>query len=404
LALVEEVLGLAFDFTNRGKSDDSGFSGGWHEGTSLWMVKMRGKTFRMRDKGFEDLPLRRRRFAEGEEGGLGGWSSGDGVEFGVALAERLGDFDFGALEDVDELKGVDDGFGLEMIVGDDKGVGRMLEDFADAGDPRGELFGGIEIVVALVGGDGGVVGEPGVVAAAMKTDVADGRSSMGRRSERAADDGLVNVAEAGAVFAEEGERFGRVPGVVADFDDERIIAKAEENGREIRGGFPGAMKRKRELKKDGAEFVGGAENIEAGAHGAFVVGGGAGVVGEFLPELSGEDEAGVGRDEIDPVGRKIGAERLVKGGVDLNSVEEFGEIGGFVETFGAARRINVAGPVRIRPAGGADAQSASGRRRGVQRSVRVAGRRGNVGHAEGGWRFSCAARHGESAEDALGAE
>jgi hypothetical protein len=183
LALVEEVLGLAFDFTNRGKSDDSGFSGGWHEGTSWWMVKKRSETFRRREEGFEDLPLRRRRFAEREESGLGGWSGGDGVEFGVVLAERFGNFDFGAFEDVDELEGVDDGFALEVIVGDDEGVRRMFGDFADARDPRSEFFGGVEIVVALMGGDGGVVGEPGVVAAAMKTDVADGRGGLGRRSE-----------------------------------------------------------------------------------------------------------------------------------------------------------------------------------------------------------------------------
>jgi len=346
----------------------------------------------------------RRGLANGEEGRLGGGSGGDGVEFGVVLTERLGDFDFGAFENVDELEGVYDGLALEMVVGDDEGVASVFGDFANAGDPGSELFSGVEIVVALVSGDGAVVGEPGVVAAAMKTDVADGRSSLGRRSERAADDGLVNVAEAGAVFAKERERFGRVPCVVADFGDERVIPKAEENGGEIGGCFPGAMKRKRKLKKDGTEFPGGAKNVEAGADGAFVVGGGAGIVGEFLPEFGGEDEAGVGRDEIDPVGGKIGAERLIKGGVDLNSVEEFCEIGGFVENFGAARRINVAGPIRIRPAGGADAQSALGRRRRVQRSMPGDGRRGNVSHAGGGWRFSCAARHGDSAADALGAE
>jgi hypothetical protein len=327
------------------------------------MVKKRSKTFRRRMEGFEYLPLRRRGFAERKESGLGGRSGGEGVEFGVVLAERFGDFDFGAFEDVDELEGVYYRFALEMVVGDDESVASVFGDFVNAGDPRGELFGGVEIVVALVSGDGAVVGEPGVVAAAMKTDVTDGRSSLGRRSERAADDGLVDVAEAGAVFAKERERFGRVPGVVADFDDERVIAKAEENGGEIGGCFSGAMKRKRKLKKDGTEFPGGTENVEAGADGAFIGGGGAGVVGEFLPEFGGENEAGIGGDKIDPVGGKIGAQGLVEGSVDLNGVEEFCEIGGFVETFGAARRINVASPVRIRPAGGADAQSASGRRR-----------------------------------------
>jgi hypothetical protein len=368
--------------------------------------KIASATFgsKVADRTGKKRSLHRGGFAEREECGLGGRSGGDGVEFGVVLAERFGNFDFGAFEDVDELEGVDDGLALEMIVGDDEGVPGLSGDFVDAGDPRSQFFRGVEIVVALVGGNGRVVGEPRVVAAAMKTDVAEGRSDLRRRSERTADDGLVDVAEAGVVFTEERESFGGVPRVVADFDDERVIAKAEENGGEIRDGFPGAMKRKRELKKDGAEFIGGAENIEAGADGAFVVGGGAGVVGEFLPELGGEDEARIGGDKIDPVGGKIGAHGLVKGGINLNGVEEFGEIGGFVETLGATRRIHVASPVRIRPAGRADAQGARGRRRGVQRSVRVAGRRGNVSYAGGGWRFSCAARHGKGAADALRAE
>ena len=44
-----------------------------------------------------------RGFVEREEGGLGGWSSGDGVELGVMLSERFGDFDLCAFENVDEL-------------------------------------------------------------------------------------------------------------------------------------------------------------------------------------------------------------------------------------------------------------------------------------------------------------
>jgi len=324
-----------------------------------------------------------RGFIEGEKGGLGGGSGGDVVELGVALAERLGDFDFGAFEDVDELEGVDDGFALEMIVGDYKGVAGVFGDFVDARDPRSELFGGVEIVVALVGGDGGVVGKPRVVAAAMKTDVADGRGGLGRGGERAADDGLVNVAKAGAVFAEERQSVGRIPSAVANFDDKRVIAKTQEDGGEVRDSFLGAMKRKRELKKNGAEFIGGAENVEAGADGAFVGSGGARgagncVVSESLPELGGEDEAGIGGDKLDPVCGKIGAQRLVKRSVDLNGVEEFGEIGGFVEALGTARRINVAGPIRIRPACGADPQSASGG--GFLRRV-FGGWQGNAGDA-----------------------
>jgi len=94
------------------------------------------------------------------------------------LTKRLGNFDFGAFEDADELEGIDDGLALEMIVGDDESVAGVLGNLAGAGDPGCELFGGVKIVVALVGRDRSIVGEPGVVAAAVKADVADRRSSL----------------------------------------------------------------------------------------------------------------------------------------------------------------------------------------------------------------------------------
>ena len=241
----------------------------------------------------------------------------------------------------------------------------MFGDFADARGPGSEFDGGVEIVVALVGRDGGIFREPGIVAAAVETDVADRRSGLRGGGERAADDGLIDVAEAGVVFAEKGESFGRIPGGVPDFDDERIVGEALENGGEIGGGFLSAMKGKRELEEDGAEFVGGAENVKAGADEALVFGGGAGVVGEFLPEFGGEEEARIGGDAGEPVGGVIGTERMVEGGVDLDGVEERGEIFGLVEIFGASRGIDVAGPIGVGPAGGADAES--GRAHGIRR-------------------------------------
>lgn len=268
------------------------------------------------------------------------------------------------------MEGVDNGFALEVIVGDDEGVAGMFGDFADAGGPGSEFFGGVKIVVALVGGDGGVVGEPGVVAAAVEADVADGRSGLRGGGERAADDGLIDIAEAGVVFAEKRESFGGIPGGVADFDDERIVGKALEDGGEVGGGFFCAMEGEGELDKDGAEFVGGAKDVEAGADEALVIGGGAGVVGEFLPEFGGEEKARIGGDAVEPVGGVIGTQRMVEGGVDFDGIEKGGEVFGFVEIFGAARGIDVAGPVGVGPACGADAES--GGSGGIGRRVLLA--------------------------------
>lgn len=265
------------------------------------------------------------------------------------LPKRLGNFDFGAFEDADELECVDHGLALKVIVGDDKGVARVFGDFANARDPRSEFFRGIEIIVALVGGDGGIVGKPGIVAPAMEADIADGRSGFRGGCERAANDRLIDVAEAGIVFAEECEGLVGIPGAVADFDDERVIGEALEHRGEIGGGFLGAMERKGELKEDGAEFVGGAKNVKAGTDGAFVVGAGAGVVREFLPEFGGEEKSRIGGNAVEPIGGVIGTQRMVERSIDLDGVEESGKILGLVESFGAGGRIYGTGPVRIRP-------------------------------------------------------
>ena len=63
---------------------------------------------------------------------------------------------------------------------------------------------------------------------------------------------------------------------MADFNYKWIVGKAFEQCREIGNGLLGAVKRKRELEEDGAEFRGSAENVEAGADGTLVRGGGPG--------------------------------------------------------------------------------------------------------------------------------
>ena len=157
--------------------------------------------------------------SEWEKCGFSRRSVCNGIQLGIVLAKRFGDFDFCAFQDADELQGVDDGLSLEVIVGNDESVAGVLGDFTDAGEPWSELFGGVEIVVAFVGGDRTVIGEPGVVAAAVKANVAYRGSGLGRRSERAADDGLINVRETGVVFVEKSQGFRRVPGGMANFDD-----------------------------------------------------------------------------------------------------------------------------------------------------------------------------------------
>ncbi len=283
-------------------------------------------------------------------------------------AERLWHLYFGALEDADELEGVDHGFALIVIVGDDKGVASVFGDFADAPGPGTKFFRRIEIVVAFVGRDGGVVGEPGVVPAAVEADVADGRGGRFGRLERTADDGLVNVAETRPVLAQQGEGIGMVPRSVTHLDDEGIVAEALQERREMSDGFGRAMERKRELQENRSKLASFMQRVESCANGALVFGGGAGQrrnsavrdvirndMRESLPEFGGEDEPRIGHDAVDPLRGVVQAKRLVKRGVDLDGVEEFREIRRFVKAFGPPRGIHVAGPVRVGPARWADA-------------------------------------------------
>ena len=100
---------------------------------------------------------------------------------GYCYAQRLGNFHFGAFQDADQLQSVDDTFALVVVVGDDEDFAGALGDFGDALGPRRELFGGIKIVVALVGRHGRIVGEPGVVAAAVQPHIADRGRGFGAR-------------------------------------------------------------------------------------------------------------------------------------------------------------------------------------------------------------------------------
>ena len=101
--------------------------------------------------------------AEREEHGLGGRGVGNFFELRILAAKWLGHFHFRALQDADELQGIDHGFALEVIVGNDKCFAGPLCDFANARDPGRELSRAVKIVVALMRGDGFVVREPRVV-------------------------------------------------------------------------------------------------------------------------------------------------------------------------------------------------------------------------------------------------
>src|SRR6266478_5160951 len=304
---------------------------------------------------------------------------GDGLKLRIAETQRVRHGDLGVFEHADELQGIDDGFAEVVIVGDNKDVARFFGDALDAMRPGSELPRGVKIVVALVLGNFRVVAEPSIVTAAMQADVAEGRSGFVIRLERAPDDGLIDAAECGAMFAEKGEGFRIVPGGVADFDGQRVVGKTREKRGEIFRRIWRAVKSERELQQHSAELAGLVEYVEAGANGAFFVGadlrGGGiakiGVVRKFLPQLGGEHEARIGGDAFQPLFGMLWVQRLVEGSVDFDGVEELRKIGSFVKALGPWRRVNIAGPIGVGPAGGADAKVCHGswESRGESRGV-----------------------------------
>ncbi len=163
------------------------------------------------------------------------------------LTKGLRYFHFGTIKNADQLEGVDHSFALIVIIGDDVSVASLLGDSPNACNPRIELVGGVKVIVALMRGSVGIVGEPGIVTAAMEADVADlGCTVFGWR-RRVADDGLIDIAETDATLAEEFKNAGGLPGGMAKFNDQWIILKAGEHGSQELGCFGGAMKREREL-------------------------------------------------------------------------------------------------------------------------------------------------------------
>jgi len=100
-----------------------------------------------------------------------------------------------------------------------------------------EFVGRIEIVVAFVGGEFGIVAEPGVITAAMEAYVAGGRGGLRGWRKGISDDGLIDIAEAGVVLTQQIESGLRLPGRVAEFDDEgevgENVLRAPKDGRTV---------------------------------------------------------------------------------------------------------------------------------------------------------------------------
>src|ERR1035437_6941652 len=87
-----------------------------------------------------------------------------------------------------------------MIVGNDECGVACFGQAPDARSPGLELLLGVKIVVALRGRHGGVVAEPGVIAAAVEADVGDAPRGAPAGLHGTPDYRLIDVAESDAAL------------------------------------------------------------------------------------------------------------------------------------------------------------------------------------------------------------
>src|SRR5260370_1537923 len=256
-------------------------------------------------------------FSHRKQHRLSGRRIGNSLQLRVLPAKRLRHLYLQSRQAVDDLQRIDAGLALKVIVGDHQRLPRPLPDFPDERNPGRQLFGGVEIVVALMRGNPCVVTEPRVVAPPVKPHVPDGRGSLSGRRKRSPDDGLVDVAETDAAAVQQFQRFGRIPRSVANLDHQRVVSKSPYYGGEVRYGLRSAMKRKRECQQHPAQPLRPPNHIQPPPHAPLLLRGRAGccgsdVVRESLPEFGGKNKARIRRHSIDPLRRVLGTQRLVK--------------------------------------------------------------------------------------------
>ena len=106
------------------------------------------------------------------------------------------------------------------------------------------------------------------------------------------------------------------------------------------------MERKRKLQQEGAKLSRILNTSESRADSDFITFRGVRLVSEVLPQLRGELESGIGGHLLDPAPAMFGAQRLIERRIDLDRIEEFGQIGRLSETLVACARDRRSRPNR----------------------------------------------------------
>src|SRR5712692_10489987 len=316
--------------------------------------------YRSRVKASSSWLLSRQPRRVGEQRGFLLWIAGDALELRIVVAQRFGHLHLRAGEDADQLQRIHHALALEMVVGDDKGGLGAHGEFADALGPGFKFRLAVEVVVALLGRRRRVIAEPRIVPPPVQPDVAHRRGGPLGRLERPADHWLIYVAKTHAVLVQQVVEAFLVPGGMPHLHDQRVIGEPLDQFFQIRDVIRRMVERKRELQQHRAQLAGVPQQVKSRPDGALVFRGGSAFVREFLPEFRGEQKPRVRRHACQPLPAEDWPEGLVERRVDLDGVEEFGQVSGFVELAGPPRRVDDPGPVGVGPARRAHPHDARG--------------------------------------------
>src|ERR1051326_552869 len=127
---------------------------------------------------------------------------------------------------------VDNGLTQIVVVGDDIGFFRMVNDGLDAIYPRFHFLGRVQIVVSL--SHIRRLGEPLPIIAAMQANIPDMRNRQSRRFHRTSEQRLVDIAKPNAEFRQFIENGGFYPTSVTYLNGQGIFSKTIEEAQQIR--------------------------------------------------------------------------------------------------------------------------------------------------------------------------
>ena len=181
--------------------------------------------------------------------------------------------------------------------------------------------------------------------------------------QRTAHHRLVNVAEPDVQLTQHFQDFRLVPGTVAYFEHQRVFHELHEQSAQVVAIFRRILKGPGKLQQQRPEAVHLHQRIQALFEQLFVTVGGVTTVGETLPKLGRELEVLVMLDAPHPGLCHFGAKGTVERRIDLERVEECGQVLRLTEASRLWSGVDDSVPVGVGPTRRTDSNLVS--RRGV---------------------------------------